>query len=109
MSGGIARRFYAALGPPPEGYPPAGELLARWDEGLDRYTGVDEVILWFEHDLFDQLCLIHHLDPRVKVVVTVLFIVSNVILPDGAWPAFLCWFRRGCRLSSCGRRGGGWQ
>jgi len=33
--------------------------------------------------------LIHRLDPRVKVVVTVLFIVSNVILPDGAWLAFL--------------------
>jgi cobalt/nickel transport system permease protein len=33
--------------------------------------------------------LIHRLDPRVKVVVTVLFILSNVLLPDGAWPAFL--------------------
>lgn len=33
--------------------------------------------------------LIHRLDPRVKVVVTVLFIVSNVLLADGAWGAFL--------------------
>jgi cobalt/nickel transport system permease protein len=33
--------------------------------------------------------LIHRLDPRVKVVVTVLFILSNVLLPDGAWLAFL--------------------
>ena len=33
--------------------------------------------------------LIHHLDPRVKVVVTVLFIVSNVLLPDGVWLAFV--------------------
>jgi cobalt/nickel transport system permease protein len=33
--------------------------------------------------------LIHRLDPRVKVVVTVLFIISNVFLPDGAWLAFL--------------------
>jgi cobalt/nickel transport system permease protein len=32
--------------------------------------------------------LIHHLDPRVKVVVTVLFIVSNSLLPDGAWLGF---------------------
>lgn len=32
--------------------------------------------------------LVHGLDPRVKVVVTVLFIVSNVLLPDGAWLAF---------------------
>lgn len=36
--------------------------------------------------------LIHRLDPRVKVVVTVLFILSNVLLPDGAWPVFgLAW------------------
>ncbi len=32
---------------------------------------------------------IHRLDARVKVVVTVLFILSNVLLPDGAWLAFL--------------------
>ncbi len=33
--------------------------------------------------------LVHRLDPRVKVVVTVLFIVSNVLFPEGAWLAFL--------------------
>jgi cobalt/nickel transport system permease protein len=33
--------------------------------------------------------LIHQLDPRVKLVVTVLFILSNVLLPDGAWLGFL--------------------
>lgn len=33
--------------------------------------------------------LIHHLDPRVKVVVALLFIFSNVLLPDGAWLAFV--------------------
>ena len=33
--------------------------------------------------------LIHRLDPRVKVLLTVLFIFSNVMLPDGAWLAFL--------------------
>ena len=32
---------------------------------------------------------IHRLDPRVKVIVTVLFIISNVALPDGAWLAYL--------------------
>lgn len=31
---------------------------------------------------------IHRLDPRVKVVVTLIFIVANVLLPDGAWLAF---------------------
>jgi cobalt/nickel transport system permease protein len=32
---------------------------------------------------------LHHLDPRVKAVVTIAFILSNVLLPDGAWAAFL--------------------
>ncbi|MCA9944112.1 MAG: cobalt ECF transporter T component CbiQ [Ardenticatenaceae bacterium] len=32
---------------------------------------------------------IHKLDPRVKVVFTLLFIISNVLLPDGRWLAFL--------------------
>lgn len=31
---------------------------------------------------------LHRLDPRVKVAVTVLFILSNALLPDGAWTAF---------------------
>ena len=42
-----------------------GDVLARlrtWDAGLDRWTGFDEVVFWFEHDLFDQLLLIRHLD-----------------------------------------------
>lgn len=33
--------------------------------------------------------LVHRLDPRVKVALTVLFIISNLLLPDGAWLAFL--------------------
>lgn len=41
---------------------------------FDRYQGVSS--------------LIHRLDPRVKVLATILFILSNVLLPDGAWPAF---------------------
>jgi cobalt/nickel transport system permease protein len=43
-------------------------------------------------DAFDRFhdtdSFIHHLDPRVKVVVTVAFILSNALLPDGAWVAF---------------------
>jgi cobalt/nickel transport system permease protein len=47
-------------------------------------------------DAFDRYhhghSLIHHLDPRVKVVVTIAFILSNALLPDGAWIAFsLAW------------------
>jgi cobalt/nickel transport system permease protein len=48
-------------------------------DAFDRYH---------DHDSF-----IHRLDPRVKVVVTVVFIVSNALLPDGAWLAFgFAWF-----------------
>jgi len=47
-------------------------------------------------DAFDRFheaeSRLHHLDPRIKVVVTVLFILSNALLPDGAWAAFgLSW------------------
>lgn len=46
--------------------------------------------------VFDQFHFnqsrIHNLDPRVKVLVTITFILSNAILPDGSWPAFaLAW------------------
>jgi cobalt/nickel transport system permease protein len=43
-------------------------------------------------DAFDRYheteSFLHRLDPRVKVVVTVAFILSNALLPDGAWIAF---------------------
>ena len=47
-------------------------------------------------DVFDQFQFteskLHALDPRVKVVVSVAFILSNAILPDGSWLAFaLAW------------------
>lgn len=47
-------------------------------------------------DVFDRFheaeSRLHRLDPRVKVVTTVLFILSNALLPDGAWAAFgLSW------------------
>jgi cobalt/nickel transport system permease protein len=35
-----------------------------------------------------QDSFVHDLDPRVKVVLTILVIVSNVLLPDGTWLAF---------------------
>lgn len=39
-----------------------------------------------------QESLIHRLDPRVKILATVGFILSNAILPDGSWLAFaLAW------------------
>ena len=43
-------------------------------------------------DAFDRYhekeSFLHRLDPRVKVVATVAFILSNALLPDGAWLAF---------------------
>ena len=47
-------------------------------------------------DAFDRYhettSFIHRLDPRVKVVITIAFILSNALLPDGAWLAFgLSW------------------
>ncbi len=47
-------------------------------------------------DAFDRYhhghSFIHSLDPRIKVVVTIGFILSNALLPDGAWIAFaLAW------------------
>ncbi|HNN12409.1 MAG TPA: CbiQ family ECF transporter T component, partial [Anaerolineales bacterium] len=47
-------------------------------------------------DAFDRYhdhdSLVHRLDPRVKAVVTIVFILSNAVLPDGAWLAFaLAW------------------
>lgn len=43
-------------------------------------------------DAFDRYheseSFLHRLDPRVKVVATVAFILSNALLPDGAWIAF---------------------
>jgi len=45
-------------------------------------------------DAFDRYhedqSFLHRLDPRVKAVVTVVFILSNALLPDGAWLAFGC-------------------
>ena len=36
--------------------------LREADEQLARYAEYEEVVFWFEHDLFDQLLLIRHLD-----------------------------------------------
>jgi len=33
--------------------------------------------------------LLHKLDPRIKILITLTFIFSNVLLPDGSWLAFL--------------------
>jgi hypothetical protein len=44
--------FWASRGVPDDG------RLVAWDQGVDEAAKADELILWFEHDLFDQLALI---------------------------------------------------
>ncbi|MBA3454250.1 MAG: DUF1835 domain-containing protein [Deltaproteobacteria bacterium] len=44
--------FWATRGMPDDG------RLAAWDRGVDEAARAEELILWFEHDLFDQLALI---------------------------------------------------
>jgi hypothetical protein len=44
-----------------DSYGDALVTLSRWQSAFDRHASYDEVVLWFEHDLFDQLLLIRHL------------------------------------------------
>jgi hypothetical protein len=37
------------------------QKLADYDKGIDEAAGAEELILWFEHDLFDQLALVRML------------------------------------------------
>ena len=43
-------------------YDAALARLTEWDHALESYRSYDEVVLWFEHDLFDQLLLVRLLD-----------------------------------------------
>ncbi len=40
------------------GYPEAAQKLPEYDRQLDEAATAEEVILWYEHDLFDQLALV---------------------------------------------------
>jgi hypothetical protein len=40
------------------GTPKAAKHLADWDKGVDEAAAAEELILWYEHDLFDQLALV---------------------------------------------------
>ena len=56
----VRARFVAGCGW--DTYDGALRRGASWDAALATYADHDEVVLWFEHDLFDQLLLIRHLD-----------------------------------------------
>jgi len=49
----IRGEFWAA-----RGRADAAKELAEWDRGVDEAAKAEELILWFEHDLFDQLALV---------------------------------------------------
>jgi energy-coupling factor transporter transmembrane protein EcfT len=57
---------------------------------INRQSKIVNQIMHF--DAFDRYheteSFLHRLDPRVKVVATLAFILSNALLPDGAWIAF---------------------
>src|SRR5438093_10702862 len=52
----VRARYLA--GPPP--HPTADDVndLQRWRDIIDSYDSYDELVLWYEHDLFDQLNLV---------------------------------------------------
>jgi hypothetical protein len=60
-------------GPEPADVDPVNDLR-KWREAIEQHESYDELILWFEHDLFDQLNLIQLLTwirqrlPAAKVV-----------------------------------------
>jgi len=43
-------------------YADALRTVEAWDAKLESFSDYDEVVLWFEHDLFDQLLLVRHLE-----------------------------------------------
>ena len=53
-------RFIASCGH--GSYADALRTYETWDAQLARFGEFDEVVMWFEHDLFDQLLLVRHLD-----------------------------------------------
>jgi hypothetical protein len=65
------------LGPLPDPDPDPRHDLRQWRPTIERHEAYDELILWFEHDLFDQLNLIQLLTwlrehlPAIKPVTLV--------------------------------------
>jgi cobalt/nickel transport system permease protein len=61
--------------------------------GNHKSTIVNQIMHFDAFDRYHESeSFLHRLDPRVKVVMTVSFILSNALLPDGAWIAFgLSW------------------
>ena len=56
----VRARYVAASGY--VSYAEALRISGEWDAKLAAFADYDEIVLWFEHDLFDQLLLVRHLD-----------------------------------------------
>ncbi len=54
----VRSRFHAG---PVYSYDDAMALGTQWQRDLESFREYDELLFWFEHDLFDQLLLIRHL------------------------------------------------
>ena len=64
-SGTVATRETRVRWVTANGYIPYADgmrMATRWDEQIASFADYDEVVMWFEHDLFDQLLLVRHLD-----------------------------------------------
>ena len=59
----VRSRYLASdtFGEPDESFEDTLRQYRERDAALESYVGHDEVVFWFEHDLFDQLLLIRHL------------------------------------------------
>ena len=57
--------------------------LARWRAAIDAAGAYDELVLWYEHDLFDQLNLIQVLD---RIRATAALARSVTLICVGAFP-----------------------
>ncbi len=71
------------------------ELAAQYiaESISNQETSKEDVFTTSTFDRYQSISsIIHRLDSRVKLSFTILFILSNVLLPDGAWLAFcLSW------------------
>ncbi len=67
------------------------QRLADWDKGVDEATKAEELILWFEHDLFDQLALVRLLARIARrglpAQLTIAKLSSNPAPPPSPGPA----------------------
>jgi hypothetical protein len=69
------------------GEPAVAAQLEAWERGLD-FGAAEEVVLWYEHDLFDQLALCR-----------ILYLLATPELPAGANAAPASLFERGVAVT----------